>query len=179
MPLKAKKSDLNLLYRSAINLMNHEGDLIWSRFNVFILANTVLFLLLGELIRIDNKHISILVVSVVGFILTFLWLISTARGFEAMEYWACSIRETEEAILGKDPVISLFIRGEKYFKLNQQVSFKFTLANNKEALLQRGCFTRCIPINTTWTAYLSMGLMLFLYIGVIVSYFYGWLPSLK
>lgn len=177
MPLKAEKSDSNFLYSSAINLMNHEGDLVWSRFNVFILANTILFILIGELLKTNNKQMSILVVSFVGLILTFLWLISTVRGFEAIEYWNCSIREIEEAISGKDAVINLFIRGEKYFKLNQQVKFKFNFANGKEALCKRGCFTRCIPINVTWTAYLSIGLILLLYIGVIVLYFYGWLPS--
>lgn len=165
-----KFDKLCLLFQSVIALSNHEGDLVWSRFSAFIVTHAILFAFIGVLLDVENRNIPIWSVATVGLIITFLWLLSTKRGFEAIEYWNYCAREIEESILdqekkGGNDILNLYIRGEKYFKLNQQVRFSF--GDRKEKLLQRGCLTRCIPLHTRWTAYLSIGLILFSYLAIV------------
>lgn len=105
-----KLSNLTLLFQSAITLSNHEGDLIWSRFSAFIVANTIIFTLIGVILETSSRNIPIWAISIIGFIVTFLWLLSTARGFEAIEYWNHSAREIEEEILGENAKINLFTK---------------------------------------------------------------------
>lgn len=171
-------SDLHLLYQSAINLSNHEGDLIWSRFSAFIVIHTIFFALIGFLLESTskNRELFVLTISVAGFILVCLWLLSTIRGFKAIDYWNYCAREIEERLLGKDATINLFIRGEKYFKLNREVRFNFG-KEEEGTFLQRGCFTRCIPLSTKWTAYLSIGLILVLYLIIFFLPVFGLLPA--
>lgn len=178
MPTRINKyQKLSLLYESAISLKSHEGSLIWSRFSAFMIVNTLVFAMIGLLLE-NNKTIYIPIISIIGLILTSLWFLSTMRGFEAIEYWNSSIREIEERMLEGEVIPSLYIRGERYFKQNREVEFTFDDPKNPY-ILQRGCLTRCFHLNTRGTAYISIILILFMYLVILALYFFDWLPSIK
>lgn len=84
------------LYDSAISQSNHEGDLIWQKFNGFIVTHAIFFALISGIITTENlnyQNIYLIILSVAGFFLGLLWLISTIRGYEALHYWQNSAIE--------------------------------------------------------------------------------------
>lgn len=175
-----KNDELKILmdmFQSANSLSNHEGDLIWSRFNAFILVHTIFLgiiiaqILNSDLITFQFRTEYLRLISLVGFILTFLWLISTKRGYEAIEYWNSSAREIEEKISKKFKMINLLTRGEEYFIKNREVTFDY--GDKKIKYLQRSCFTRIFKFDTEWTAYTSIVLILLMYGLVFVLSFKG------
>ncbi|MEX2007460.1 MAG: hypothetical protein WD992_01690 [Candidatus Levyibacteriota bacterium] len=177
--LKGRDFDkLKLLYQSAIALKIYEGTLIWSRFSAFMVVNTIIFTLIGLLLN-NPWSIYIPIASIVGIVLTFLWFLSTKRGFEAIDYWTHSIGEIEGKILENEKIPSPYIRGEEYFKQNREVEFIFS-GSKSSKVLQRGCFTRSLSfLNTRMTAYITILLIIVIYILIIVSYFLGWLPAIS
>lgn len=155
------------LYESAISQSNHEGDLIWQKFNAFIVTHGIFFALLGGIIttnadNLHNKTFFILGISIVGLFLSSMWLVSTIRGYDTLEYWKYTGIEIANKIFQKVGLNNYYKRGNDYFMSYDQVHFDF---GYKKPKLQRNCLSRKLKIiNTRRTAYFSI-------LTIIVVYF--------
>ncbi len=169
--MKVEDKDIVLeMYQTAHNLSNHEGDLIWSRFNAFIVVHTIFLIMFYQIFELKNFNfipVTFKIISASGFLLTFLWLISTVRGYEALDFWNLSARELGDKI-SKD--INLLKKGEEYFDKKRQVSFE--MYNGEVKYIQKSCFTRLLRVNTKWTAYFSITIFLLLYLLIFVLSFF-------
>lgn len=169
-------SALVSLYETAIAQSNHEGDLIWQKFNGFIVTHSIFFFIIGQIITSDklvNQHYYLFVLSIAGLILSFLWLISTARGYDALDYWQYSAIEIANKMFSpkKNKFKNYYEQGYKFFQKYEQASFNFGYEVNgeKEVKLPRSCLTCLFKlINTKLTAYLSIGLIMLIYFIVFV-----------
>lgn len=161
------------IYQSYINYKIHEGELVWSRFSGFVVAHSVFYAIIGQIITssLPNKSPYLILASTLGLILGGLWYISTIRGFESVEFWSNASVEYANYIYKNFGIPNLFERGEKYFKKDEQVQFQ--LGHNK-ITIQRSWITRW-SVSTRGTAYLSILFFLLSYFGVILVTIVGWI----
>jgi hypothetical protein len=85
-------------YQMITNLWFYEGNLLWSKFNALLVANSILLASLGLLIKFEStfsKSLSIWI-PLAGIILCTLWFFLTKRGFEYYDYWISNARKIEE-----------------------------------------------------------------------------------
>lgn len=167
------------LYESAMIQSHHEGDLIWSKFSGFIVTNTIFFGIIGQIITsktLNNPNQYVVVLSSVGFLLSFFWLISTKRGYETLYYWQYTGIEIASKIfnsLKKSKLENYYKNGKSFFVDSKEVSFDFDYDKKK---LSRSILTSIYLkikdkkyfINTEWTAYLSILLIMLLYVIVFI-----------
>lgn len=170
--MKNGLSVLISMYESAISQSNHEGDLIWQKFNGFIVAHSILLAITGQIITSDkliNAHTYLFLISITGLLLGLFWLISTIRGYDALHYWQYSAIEIANKIFKENKQKNYYESGKSYFKDNQPVPFNFDY-EDETIYKQKSCFVKCIPIikqiNTEWTAYLSIIIIMILY-GIV------------
>jgi len=161
-------------YESAVQFKIHEGELVWSRFSGFMVAHTIFFLLIGQIIiERDlpiNRNMSLLLISIVGLILSFLWLLSTIRGFESVEFWSdASIELSNKQI--NNPMAEVFKKGREYFKLNHGVYFD--IGTGRKKYIQRSIVSQLIRINTRWISYLTIFIIFLCYLLIIVGLLMG------
>ena len=82
--------ELVSMFHSVIALKTHEGDLVWSRFNSFVVTHTIFFIIIGQILvvhpKLSYQNNAIVTISFVGILLSVFWLISTIRGFESVEF---------------------------------------------------------------------------------------------
>lgn len=99
-------------YQAAIQLWIYEGNLIWSKFYVMLVANTLILTAYG-FVRTDHSAPGSLRhgLPAIGIFLCVIWLLTTKRGFDNYKYWIFSAREIEEQHL--DPVVTVQ-RGGQY-----------------------------------------------------------------
>jgi hypothetical protein len=179
-----KISVLLKLYESAMTQSNHEGDLIWQKFSAFIVTHGIFFALIGGIITsktLDDPSIYIFILSLVGFLLSIFWLISTIRGFDALHYWQNTGIEIADNLYDylrgnkHKELKNYYDRGWDFFKNDEEVKFDFGYKKPKLQLqLKRTNFTRFIykifNVNTEWTAYISILLILLLYVIVLIIF---------
>lgn len=167
----SSRNEILATFQTALSLKCHEGDLVWSRFNGFVPAHAIFFAVIGQILltksaEFQYKSESLIIFSIIGLLLGILWLISTVRGFESVEYWnlvAVELAYKMEKIYG---IQSIFDRGYNYFKKDLCVSFDIGLGEVTH--IRRSSFTRIMKvINTRWTAYLSIVSILVIYIFII------------
>ena len=95
-------------YQTSLNLFSSEGQIQWSRYNVMLVINTLLFGLIGLDRNIElSKSFPILFrfASLFGLILCYLWHRMTERGFIWMNHWIYEAKKLEETIQGQsDPI---------------------------------------------------------------------------
>jgi hypothetical protein len=91
--------DIRAGYQSAVDFWVHEGELIWARFNAMLVANTLMVTAIGFLLT-GSKTLSFLTIalSFVGFLLCWMWILITQRGFDYFKYWIWSARELEQKL---------------------------------------------------------------------------------
>ena len=87
-------------YQTAIELWAHSGDEVWARFNVMLVANSIIIAIIGFLLTADQIPIAIaIILPIVGIILCILWVIMMKRGFDYQLYYLLAARELEEMYL--------------------------------------------------------------------------------
>ena len=99
-PDAAQIEDARIGYQAAVDLWTYEGEQNWARFNVMLVANSIIIAVLGLSVTGPNGSPSIsIVLSIVGLILCISWFIITKRGFDYQTYYVLSARELEERFL--------------------------------------------------------------------------------
>jgi len=85
-------SDIALtnLYSAAANQFITEGQLIWSRFNAMLVANSIIFILAGPSIRDLQSTSNLLLMlgtGVFGLLISIVWLQLSYRSIQLQRYW--------------------------------------------------------------------------------------------
>lgn len=97
-------------YQVAIDLWAHAGEEVWDRFNVMLVANSIIIAVIGLAITGQRALPAITVLlPLIGIVLCALWFVMMKRGFDYQVYFILSARELEEKYLA-DPV-SVLSRG--------------------------------------------------------------------
>lgn len=87
-------NSLTTAYQAAIEMANHEGDNVWSRFNVMLVANSIiLFALTGSF---DNASNNRPLFAIGGILLCLLWLPLMKRSFTYETYYIVKARLIEQ-----------------------------------------------------------------------------------
>lgn len=102
-------------YQAAITLWTYENESIWSKFNAFLVANSII-LLASISIMIQNSTscllwVFLVTMSSMGMFFCVLWFLMAKRSFDYVEYWTSSAREMEEKFLSPVKTVS---RGKKF-----------------------------------------------------------------
>ena len=77
-----EKENAQVGYQVAANVWTYQGQVIWNRFNVLLVANSVIIAVISAMLSGENPR-SPLIASLagLGFILCIAWILITARGF--------------------------------------------------------------------------------------------------
>ncbi len=87
----------HIAYRVAVDQLINEGNLFWSRFNVLIVANSVIVAAIGFTFKANQPLILLAVtLPIMGLVLCFLWFLMTKSGFNVCYNYSLQCREFEE-----------------------------------------------------------------------------------
>jgi hypothetical protein len=88
-------------YQAAVNLMVFEGNLVWARYGLMLLAHTIILTAIG--LTADTppplRLVILLGLSLVGLALCVVWWLVNDIGFRYFFYWLFAARELEEQFL--------------------------------------------------------------------------------
>ncbi len=97
---KTKRENAKVGYQAAVDLWTYEGEQNWARFNVMLVANSVIIAAVTLVLTSENPlRLLSTVLAIVGLILCFAWFLVTKRGFDYQDYYILSARELEELFL--------------------------------------------------------------------------------
>jgi len=104
-------------YQVAASLWTYEGTQNWARFNVMLVANSIVIAIIGLVLTSEHPKQSVsFVMSLVGLFLCLAWFLITKRGFDYQGYYVKSTRELEERFLAETVKTasrgSIFAKGE-------------------------------------------------------------------
>jgi hypothetical protein len=107
-------------YKSALQIAHNEGKILWDSSQVFLLTNTILGTFIGNSANSGLRaNFAILIPSIMGFLITLIWLTSHLRRSEYFEFRMAQLRQVEKEI-GNINLISgegfEFSRGRKIVK---------------------------------------------------------------
>jgi hypothetical protein len=104
-------------YQAAISLMAIEGNLVWARYGLMLVAHTIILTATGLASNMPSpaKTVTLIGLPLVGLALCLVWWLVNDIGFRYYFYCLFSARELEESYL--DPIRTLsrgtpFTRGE-------------------------------------------------------------------
>lgn len=89
-----KISDLKSACQTTQQMYIHEAQLLWQRYNVLLVVNSMLLAMLG-FVKLPFLSISI---SLAGIITCFLWYQITVRGFASTVQWARELENMEKSL---------------------------------------------------------------------------------
>jgi hypothetical protein len=101
-------------YESVIQLWVYEGQMIWSRFNAMLLANSIILAGIGFTADSLSRTRTFLSFALpcFGIVLCLLWWALLARGYDYYAYWIHCAREIEERYLA--PSVRTVSRGANF-----------------------------------------------------------------
>ncbi len=125
-------------YKAALQIAHNEGKILWDSSQIFLLTNTILGTFIGQSAsKAINKNLAVFLPSLMGFMITFIWLTSHLRRSSYHKFRMAQLRELESEIGG----INL-ISGDGYiFSQGAGVEIK-----NKEYRLP--LLARCLDTHT-------------------------------
>ena len=106
-------------YQVAANICFQSGALVWSQFNVLLVANSIIIVAIGMAMTSstpDKYPIFLILMPGLGICLCIFWLLIMIRGTKQYDYYMYSARELEEKYLS-NPIKTLsrggdFLQGE-------------------------------------------------------------------
>ena len=100
-------------YQASMNLWIYEGNILWSKFNALLVANSVVLTAYGFTAG-SGAVVGAFAwaLPIAGIVLCLLWAQLMRRGFDNYRYWIYSARELEEKHLS--PTTKLVSRGGDY-----------------------------------------------------------------
>ncbi|MCE7925626.1 MAG: hypothetical protein DYG98_21450 [Haliscomenobacteraceae bacterium CHB4] len=117
------KEVAKLGYETAVQLWIYEGELIWSKYNAMLVANSIVMGILGFAISSSNVSVPkyyMIGLCVVGIVLCLAWYQLMKRGYDTLIYWVFSALEIEANHFS--PTLEIFQRGRK-FSSGEKVEF--------------------------------------------------------
>ena len=108
-----KIENIRIGYQTAIEMWAHCGDEAWSRFNVMLVAHSILIAIAGSALLRDSPLIYLtFILSAAGLFLSILWGIMMERAFAYQNYFLLSARDIEEN--GSMAPIETISKGKKF-----------------------------------------------------------------
>jgi hypothetical protein len=137
-------------YAAAVSLWVYEGELIWSKFNAMLVANSIVLGVIALAFGAGTVSCIIRIgLPLGGVTLCALWFFLTKRGFDQYTYWILSARELEEKHLS--PIVKTVSRGAEFASASE---VKFELTGRAGTL-------KLSPIGKTITAARASYLVIF------------------
>jgi len=146
-------------YESAIQLWIYEGDVIWSKYNAMLVANSIVMGILGFAISSNSGTFPkyyIIGLVVVGIVLCLAWYQLMKRGYDTVVYWIFSALEIEANHLS--PTLEILQRGRK-FSSGEKVEFKI---GDSILTHQASKFHQMFRVVTTGNIVIGIFVMLYL-----------------
>jgi hypothetical protein len=149
----------------AIQFKIYEGQLVWSRSEFMLLANTLLLATIAIFLSADNlNELVLMILSIFGFLLCVIWLEASIRSFAFGKFWTYCAREIEQS--GKQ--IPLLEKGND-FKENRTIEFNFKGKDGKKFQYRKPWLGRLFP--TDIGLYFLILIFIILYLGLLVLCF--------
>ncbi len=157
-----KKGNARIGYQVAITLWAYEGQLVWSKFNAMLLANSIVLAVIGLAIS-SQRELPMFTIGmpIAGLIFCVLWFLITKRGFDNYTYWILSARELEEQHL--TDVVKIVSRGGN---VAEGKKIKLTI-NGKNKDYQMSWFGRLVRVE--WASYLVIAVFAVMYIIILIG----------
>jgi len=88
-------------YQAAISLVAYEGNLVWARYELMLVAHTIILTATGlaSSTPAPAKTVALMGLPLVGLVLCLVWWLVNDIGFRYFFYWLFSARELEESYL--------------------------------------------------------------------------------
>ena len=95
-----RKEDGRLGYQVAVDLWTYQGKINWDRYNVMLVANSIIAALIGVVFPSHHQFPGLMIVlAVAALLLCLCWVLVTARGFDHHTYWGFCAWELEKLYL--------------------------------------------------------------------------------
>lgn len=154
--------DIRLAYQTAVSIWTYEGNLIWSKYNAMLVANSIILAIIGFTISAPNMPVLFSVATpLAGMALCVLWLLLTRRGFEYHRYWVLAARELEEQHLA--PAIKTISRGGRLID-GRPVELSIDGKTRVYRLDSISSF-----LSASWNSYIVIGIFFVLYVIFLFS----------
>jgi len=158
--------DLESCYRTALELYVYEGNLTWNRYNVMVVATSILTTNIGYLLSSPTPNkLMITFLAGVGIALSILWYSITSQGF-----WSCK----HYYYLAMHIESELFVHHRGVFQhvFSRSLNDSEFCINNKKMTISKSKFLNSVPIK--WCALFTIIIFIIIYISVI-AYTFIWL----
>lgn len=150
-------------YHIATNLSNTEVQMLWSKFNALLVANSIILYTADKMK--DNTTLFSRIIPLFGIILCILWFALLKRSWHQHTYFIKAAREIEETFLS-DSVTTLS-RGDKVSE-GDEVKFRFKERDEPFRIPFLG------SLKVKNLSYIIVGIFFFLYIVLLIdTYFKG------
>jgi hypothetical protein len=94
-------------------LMAYEGNLIWARFNAFLVAHSIILAIVTLNAGSKDPEVTLTFgLPLAGLVFSAVWTVITKRGSDYYTYWILSMRELEETHLA--PEVRTVSRGADF-----------------------------------------------------------------
>ena len=135
-----KKEDARVGYQIAVGLWMNESELYWARFNVMLVANSIIIAVLGLIFTSNPNNpclssILSMILAALGFLVCLAWLLLTNRGYDYQNYYVLSAREQESYL---EKTVKTVSRGDLFAK-NKCVEIRI---GEKTEKVRMGRFSR-------------------------------------
>jgi len=155
------KKNAQIGYQVATTLWTYEGQLVWSKFNAMLVANSIILAVIGLAISSQDKLLIFLMgMSIAGLIFCVLWFLIIKRGFDNYIYWILSVRELEEQHL--TDIIKTVSRGGNFADGKK---IQLTI-NGKNKDYQMSWLGRLIRVE--WASYLVITVFAVMYFLILI-----------
>jgi hypothetical protein len=116
-------------FQAAIALWIYQGQLNWNRFNVMLVANSLIIAIIGSVFSSQRPLPYLAIALALGGIgLCVAWVLLTARGFDYHRYWGLCAWELEEQHLSD--VVTIVSRLDS-FRNGGEVAFQIRQGETK------------------------------------------------
>ncbi len=161
MPSIKEKSSYMDSFKVAVDLMIFEGELLWSKFTSMLTAQSLLVALIAILLNSATNTLLVILLSIAGLVLCFLWFQITSRGFSFNKYYTLVAREMEEKM---NDDLNVLRRGYK-FKNGQTIAFNISnQADEKTIFFSRPWYSNLL--STPQASYLTIMVFAVIYLSV-------------
>jgi hypothetical protein len=152
-------------YQAAVSLMTAEGNLIWTRYGLMILAHTIILTAIGLTSSTPQpvKAIIFVGLSLVGLVLCRVWWLVNDVGFRYFFYWLFSARELEELHLSPTRTLS---RGTPFTSGEVVTVF----VGGEERQLPLGRKDRIKVVHASKAIIIIFGLLYVAFLGLFLTY---------
>jgi hypothetical protein len=156
-----KKENARVGYQVATTLWTYEGQLVWSKFNAMLVANSIVLAVIG--LAISSQHtlpIFTIGMPIGGLIFCAMWFLVTKRGFDNYIYLIRSARELEEQHL--TDVVKTVSRGGDFADGKK---IELTI-NGKTKKYRMSWFGRLLRVE--WASYIVIAVFAAIYITILI-----------